>query len=145
MSAGPWIPTNTTLQKILNDTFNLTTDTFKCAVLASSSNISPTSTAFSGVTGELSTAGGYTAGGASVAFTVALVSTNDAVVEFTSNPSWTATATLTGRFFAIYEVGGDVAFYCLGDNTPADFTVASGQVLSVDSDGTPTPVMTFAV
>lgn len=143
---GPWVLTNTTKQKILNDTFNLTTDTFKCALFLSTSNIAVTSTTFAGLTNEVGTTNtGYTAGGAAAAFTVSLVTTDDATVTFTTNPSWTAgSANLTARFAVLYEVSGDVVAYCLLDSTPADVTTTSGQTLTIDSDGTPSPILTLS-
>jgi hypothetical protein len=35
------------------------------------------------------------------------------------------------RFAVLYEVGGDVVCYCLLDSTPADVTVTTGNVLTL--------------
>lgn len=101
------------------------------------------STTYAGVTNEHANANGYTTGGIAVAFTLA--GTTSVTASFTSNPVWTATGgSITARFAAIYELSGDIAFYCLLDNTPADVTATAGNTLTIDSDGSPNPVFTLA-
>ena len=142
MTAGNWTFTNTTRTKILNGQFN-TGDTYKCALFLSTSNLSTSSTTYAGVTNEVANANGYTTGGASITFS--LSGTTSVAVSFASNPTWTASGgSITARFAAIYEVSGDVLCYCLLDNTPADVTVTTGNTLTIDSDGTPSPVFTAA-
>ena len=142
MAAGAWTPTNTTRTKILNGQF-VSTDTYKCALFLSTSNLSASSTTSAGVTNEVASANGYTTGGISVAFTLA--GTTSVTASFTTNPVWTASGgSITARFAAIYEVSGDVMFFCLLDSTPADVTATSGNTLTIDSDGTPAPVYTLA-
>lgn len=95
------------------------------------------------MTNEHAAANGYTTGG--IAVTFALSGTTTVSVAFNSNPVWTASGgSITARFAAIYEVAGDVAFYCLLDSTPADVTATSGNTLTIDSDGSPNPVFTLA-
>lgn len=143
MAAGTWTFVNSTRTNILNGTFDLDSDTFKVALLASSSNISASSTTFAGVTGELSTANGYTAGGFSE--TLSLSGTTSVTVTFSTNPNWTASGgSITARWAVLYEVSGSVVAYCLLDSTPADVTVTTGNTFTIDSDGTPSPVLTFA-
>ena len=143
MAAGAWTPTNATRTKILNGTFDWDSDTWKCALFLSTSNIGAASTTYAGVTNEHSNANGYTTGGITVAFT--LSGTTSVTASFTSNPVWTASGgSIVARFGVIYESGGDVAFYCLLDSTPADVTATTGNTLTIDSDGTPNPVFTLA-
>lgn len=144
MTAGPWKIPNGALTGILSAVYNVPADSFKVALLASSSNIGLSSTTFAGVTGELSTANGYTAGGAAVTLTV--TGTSTAAVAFVTNPSWTATApSITARWAVLYEVGGNVLAYCLLDATPADVVISpSGTpTLTVLGNGSPTPILTL--
>ena len=143
MPAGPWTPTNTTRTKMLNGQFDWDTDVFKVALFLSTSNLSVTSTTYAGVTNEHANANGYTTGGITVTFTLA--GTTSVTASFASNPVWTATGgSITARFAAIYEVGGDIAFFCLLDSAPADVTATAGNTLTIDSDGSPNPVFTLA-
>lgn len=135
MAAGNWTFTNAGRSNLLNGTFDIDSDTWKMALLTSSSNIGASSTTFAGVTGEVGTTNtGYTAGGASIALT--LSGTTTVTVAMTTAPVWTAgSANLTARFAVIYEVSGSVLCYALLDSTPADVTATSGNTLTVGSDG----------
>jgi hypothetical protein len=143
VAAGNWTFTNGSRTNLLNGTWDMDTDSFKCALFLSTSNIGATSTTYAGVTNEHSNANGYTTGGIAVLFTLA--GTTSVTASFTSNPVWTASGgSITARFAVIYEVGGNVVCYCLLDSTPADVTATSGNTLTIDSDGTPNPVFTLA-
>ncbi len=143
MAAGAWTFTNTLRTKLINGQFDLDSDTFKCALFQSTSNIGASSTTYAGLTNEVANANGYTTDGVSVAFTLA--GTTSVTASFTTNPSWTASGgSIVARFAVIYEVGGDVVAYCLLDNTPADVTTTTGNTLTIDSDGSPNPVFTLA-
>lgn len=143
MTAGPWTVTNTTRTKILNGQFNFASDTFKCALFLSTSNVGAASTSYAGVTNEHANANGYLTGGITVALTLA--GSTSVTASFTSNPAWTASGgSIVARYAAIYEVGGDVVAFCLLDSTPADITVTTGITFTLDSDGSPSPVFTLA-
>lgn len=143
MAAGTWTPVNSTRTNILNGTFDIDSDSFKVALLSSSSNIGAASTTFAGVTGELATANGYTAGGIGVS--LVLAGTTSVTIVFATNPVWTASGgSITARWAVLYEVGGNVLGYVLLDSTPADVTATSGNTLTIDSDGTPSPVFTLS-
>ncbi len=143
MAAGAWTFTNTGRTKLLNGTFDLDSDTFKCALFLSTSNIGAASTTYAGLTNEHANGNGYTTGGIGVSFS--LTGTTSVAVSFSSNPQWTASVgSIVARTAAIYEVGGDVLCYCLLDSAPADVTVTSGNTLTIDSDGSPNPVFTLA-
>jgi len=143
MAAGAWTFTNGSRTRMLNGTWDFDTDTFKCALFLSTSNIGAASTTYAGLTNEHANANGYTTGGIAQAFTLA--GTTSVTVSFTANPVWTASGgSITARFAVLYEVGGDVVCYCLLDSTPADVTATTGNTLTIDSDGTPNPVFTLA-
>lgn len=142
-AAGTWTLVNSARQNLLNGTFDLDTDSFKVAIVTSSSNIGASSTTWAGVTNEVANGNGYTTGG--IAVTLTLSGTTSVTASFASNPVWTASGgSIVGRTAVLYEVGGNVLGYVLLDSTPADVTVTSGNTLTIDSDGTPSPVFTFA-
>jgi hypothetical protein len=143
MAAGTWTLTNTARTNILNGTFDIDSDSYKVALFTSASNIGAASTTFAGVTSEVAAANGYTAGG--IAVSLVLAGTTSVTASFATNPVWTASGgSITARFAVLYEVGGNVLAYVLLDSTPADVTATTGNTLTIDSDGTPSPVFTLA-
>ena len=130
MAAGAWTFTNTARTKILDGTFDIADDSYKMALFLSTSNLGAASTTYAGVTNEHANANGYTTGGIAVDLT--LSGTTTVTVDIATDPVWTASGgSITARFAAIYEVGGDVLCYCLLDNTPADVTATAGNTLTV--------------
>lgn len=130
MAAGAWTFPNSARTDLLNGTFDIDTDSFKCALFLSTSNIGAASTTFAGVTNEHAGANGYTAGGIAVALTLA--GTTTVTVDVSVDPVWTASGgSIVARFAVIYEVGGRVLCYCLLDSTPADVTATTGNTLTV--------------
>ena len=130
MAAGNWTFTNTGRTSLLNGTFDIDTDSWKCALFLSTSNIGAASTTFAGVTNEHAAANGYTAGGISI--TLTLAGTTTVTVDIATDPVWTASGgSITARFAVIYEVGGNVLCYALLDSTPADVTATGGNTLTV--------------
>ncbi|AIM40411.1 hypothetical protein PBI_ESTAVE1_21 [Mycobacterium phage Estave1] len=143
MAAGTWTLPAAARKMLLDGTFDLDSDTFKVALVTSSSNIGASSTTWAGVTGEVANGNGYTTGGVSV--TLTLTGTTSVAVSFATNPVWTASGSgITARWAVLYEVSGNVLAYVLLDATPADVSVASGNTLTIDSDGTPSPIFTLA-
>jgi hypothetical protein len=134
MAAGPWIATNTTRSKLLTGQFVLA-DSWKMAIYLSTSNLTVASTTYAGVTNESGTTNtGYTTGGIAVEMTQS--GTTTVTVVMTTAPVWTAgSANLVGKWAAIYEVGGDVAFFCLLEAGGADVTATSGNTLTIGSNG----------
>lgn len=143
MAAGTWTFTNGGRKMLLDGTFDIDSDSYKCALFLSTSNIGAGSTTYAGLTNEVANANGYLTGGQAVALT--LSGTTSVAVVWTTNPVWTAAGgSITARFAVLYEVGGNVLAYCLLDSTPADVTATTGNTLTVDSDGTPSPIFTLA-
>jgi hypothetical protein len=144
MTAGPWQFPNGARQNLLNGTFDIDSDSWKVALVQSTSNIGPSTTTWAGVTNEVANGNGYATGGQPV--TLALAGTASVTASFASDPVFTAAGgSISGiRTAVLYEVGGNVLAYCLVDSTPADVTVTSGNTLTIDSDGTPGPVFTLA-
>lgn len=134
-TAGPgaWTLTNTTRTKFVNGQFDWDTDTLKQALFASTSNLAVGSTTFAGVTNELATSGGYTAGGITVS-PGTLAGTTTVTMDITTDPVWTASGGgFAARFSAIYESGGDIIAFMLLDSAPADVTVAAPNTLTIGS------------
>ena len=130
MAAGAWTFTNAGRTSLLNGDFDLDTNSFKCALFLSTSNIGSGSTTYAGLTNEHANANGYTTGG--IAVTLALSGTTTVKVDIGTDPVWTASGgSITARFAVIYEVAGNVLCYCLLDSTPADVTATTGNTLTV--------------
>lgn len=131
MTAGAWTLTTAALKKIADGTFDLDSDTFKVALLQSTSNIGASSDLFSGVTNEVANGSGYTTGGVTVS-PLTVSAANPSVVSFGTNPSWTASGgSIVARYACLYESGGSVLAYCLLDNTPADVTITDGTQFTI--------------
>src|SRR3972149_6612891 len=125
MAAGAWTFTNGGRTRLLNGTFDVDTDSFKCALFLSTSNIGAASTTYAGVTNEHANANGYTTGGIAVSLTLA--GTTTVTVDIATDPVWTASGgSITARFAVIYEVAGNVLCYALLDSTPAGVTATPG-------------------
>ena len=129
MAAGAWTFTNVGRTKLLDGTFDLDTDVYKLALFLSTSNLGAASTTFAGVTAPHATANGYPAGGNAI--TISLSGTITVTVDGTDVVFTAAGGSITARFAAIYEVGGDILCYCLLDSTPADVTATAGNTLTV--------------
>jgi len=130
MAAGTWTLPNGARTKLLDGTFDLDSDTWKLALFLSSSNLGTGTTTYAGVTNEHANANGYTTGG--IGITLTLSGTTTVTIDIQTDPVWTASGgSITARFGAIYEVGGNVLCYCLLDSTPADVTATDGNTLTV--------------
>lgn len=144
MAAGNWTLTNAGRKMLIDGTFDIDSDSWKVALFLSTSNIGAGSTTYAGLTNEHANANGYATGG--IAVTLQATGTTAVAVTFASNPVWTAvTGNIVARFAVLYEVGGNVLAYCLLESVgPADVTTTPGNTLTIDSDGTPSPVFTLA-
>lgn len=130
MAAGAWLFPNGARTKLLDGTFDIDSDTWKEALLLSTSNIGAATTTHAGVTNEHANANGYTTGG--IAITLTLSGTTTVTVDISTDPVWTASGgSIVARFAEIYEVAGNVLCYCLLDSAPADVTATTGNTLTV--------------
>jgi hypothetical protein len=130
LAAGTWTFPNGARTKLIDGTFDIDSDTWKMALLLSTSNIGTGSTTHAGVTNEHANANGYTTGG--IAITLTLSGTTTVTVDISVDPVWTASGgSIVARFAEIYEVSGNVLCYCLLDSTPADVTATDGNTLTV--------------
>ncbi len=130
MAAGAWQFTNAGRTSLFNGDFDIDTDTWKMALLLSTSNIGASSTTYAGLTNEHANANGYTTGGISI--TLTLAGTTTVTIDISVDPVWTASGgSIVARFAVIYEVGGKVLAYCLLDSAPADVTTTDGNQFTV--------------
>lgn len=142
MTAGPWLLTNGARTKLCDGTL-ATSASYKVALFTADATIGPTSTTYGAIgAGEVSsTDTGYTTGGAAI--TPLLSGTNPVAWKFTSNPEWTAgSADLAAKTAVLYETsGGYILTYALLDAGGATVTIEAGNILRIDSDGSPNPVL----
>lgn len=138
MAIGTFTLVTAALQEIGDGTFDLDGNSFKACLVSSSSNISESSTVYGSLTGELATANGYTSGGVALA-----TPTFTGGVFKTGNATWTASGgSIVARWLVIYvdaTVNGivkPILGYFLMDNTPADYTIASGDTRNWACDST---------
>lgn len=118
-------------QKHLDDDVDWASDTIKVSLHSSSYTPSQSHEFFSSVTNELSTANGYTAGGATLG-TKSVVVTGTATQYRAAATTWTAGSgeTLTARYAIVRKDSGSAATspllcYVLLDNTPADVSATN--------------------
>ena len=138
--AQKWLVYNTWKLFVGDGTVNLSSDVFKAILLTSASNCETlTFDEYGDLTGELTTANGYTVGG----FPVAVTWTEAAgVVTFDSaDPTWNAAGgSITARFCVLYDDTptptplDPIVCYSLLDDTPADVTATTGNTFAVNVD-----------
>lgn len=130
MAATTWAFTNGGRTKLLDGTFDIDTDSYKCALFLSTSNIGAASTTYAALTNEHANANGYTTGG--IAVTLTLAGTTTVTIDIATDPVWTASGgSIVARFAVLYEVAGNVLAYTTLDSTPADVTATTGNTLTV--------------
>jgi len=130
MAAGAWTFTNAGRTSLLDGTFDIDSDTWKCALFLSTSNIGAGSTTYAGLTNEHAGNNGYTTGG--IGITLTLSGTTTVTVDIATDPVWTASGgSIVARYAVIYEVSGVVLCYSVVDDTPADKTATDGNNFTV--------------
>lgn len=125
---------NSFREYVADGTIDLDTHTFK--VLLTSSSYTPSATTHTvkaDVTNELSTANGYTAGGATL--TATWVRSAGTVTFDAADVQWTASGgSIVARYAVIYDdtaASDELVAYILLDTTPADVTAASGETFNL--------------
>lgn len=120
---------------VADGTIDLDTHTFK--VMLTSSSYTPsasTHTVKTDVTNELSTANGYTAGGATLGSVTWTRSGGTATFD-AADTTWTASGgSIAARYAVIYDdtaASDELVAYILLDTTPADVTATDGNTLTL--------------
>jgi hypothetical protein len=134
MAAGPWIPTSTFVALMAGAGIT-GAESWKIALFLSTSNLGSGSTSYSGVSNQHPAQNGYATGGVAVTLAV----TGDAI-RLSTVPEFVATSgefvargQISARYAALYIASGNVAAYCLLDDTPADVTAYAGQTLRISN------------
>lgn len=138
MAALAWVFPDNAKLRLLDDTFDLNSDTFKMALhLSTGTQPSTSTTAWSGLsTSEHAAANGYTAGGNTVAFTLSQ-SGASGKIDITTDPTFTASGgNMVFKWAVIYEVGGDVLCYSQLDSGGGNITVTDGNSLTIQANAT---------
>lgn len=120
---------------IADGTIDLDGHTFKVALTSSSYTPSASShSVFADVTNELSTANGYTAGGATLG-SVTWTRSGGTVTFDAADTTWTASGgSIVARYAVIYDdtaASDELVAYILLDTTPADVTTTTGNTLTL--------------
>lgn len=133
MTVGPWIATTGFATLLAGDGLD-GEEVWKVALFRSETNLSVSSTTYAGVTDEHPQECGYTTGGVPVAVTGTDTAALADVPEFVvSSGEYVVRGSITARYAALYEVGGNIAAFCELDDTPADVTVHAGDALRITS------------
>ncbi len=138
-AAGPWVVYNDFKLNQNKKLMDLSADTFKVALVTSSSNAidkTLTPATYATITNELTTANGYTAGGVSVGAGSLAGGGATATITFdTADGVWTGAGSgFTARAAVLYDntdASKHLVAYMLLDSTPADVTVGPGNTLTI--------------
>lgn len=132
MAAGTFTLYNGVAAYIGDGTIDLNSDTFKIMLLSSSYTPSGSHDTTSDLTGELSTANGYTAGGATLS-SVTYSQTSGVATWDSADQVWTASGgSIAARYAVINDTtAGKLIGYLLLDTAPADVTATDGNTLTV--------------
>jgi hypothetical protein len=126
------------LQKLVDGTIDLDTQTIKAVLTTSTQAITRTFTGTSGdarysdLTAEVATGNGYTVGGVALP-SVSLSRSSTNVVKFTSsNVGWTLTGSVTSKYLIFYVDGAtnkDLLMVCDLDDTGGVFVASTGTLV----------------
>ena len=143
MAAGVWTFYNN-WKAAIGKAVDLSSDTIKMTLHTSSYTPSAAHSVYADLTNELSTANGYTSGGATVANQA--YTQNTGTGKFTFDPVvWTASGTgIVARYAVLRASGtfntqiGPLISYCLLDTTPGDVTASNGNTFTVTENASGT-------
>jgi len=134
MAAGTLTLYNTVAEWIADGTIDLDTHAFKLALLASGYTPSAAHDLYADLTNELSTANGYTSGGASLA-SITWGQVGGVSVFDSADVVWTASGgSIVARYGVLYDdtaAGKPLIGYFLLDAAPANVTATTGNTLTV--------------
>lgn len=129
---------NSFREYVADGTIDLDTHTFKVMLVASGYTPSTAHTVKTDITNELSTANGYTAGGATLG-SVAWGHSGGTATFDAADTVWTASGgSIVARYAVIYDdtaASDELVCYILLDTTPADVTTTAGNTLTLQWNG----------
>ncbi len=133
MAAGNWQICNDFKLNTYKKLIDMINDTFKVALVLSTSNIATTLTpaTYGNLTNEVANGNGYTTGGETAGSPTLTGGGATATITWdTADVSWTATGgSIVARYAVIYDSTPATKYivaFCLLDTTPADLTVPNG-------------------
>jgi hypothetical protein len=134
MAADAWVVHDKAKLKMVNNAIDMDSDAFVVRLYASTSNVATNSvTDASGVTNELSTANGYTAGG--TATTLSATESSGTTTVDATDVVWTASGgSIVARLAAIVDTTAtpdELIAHCLLDNAPADVTATDTNTFTI--------------
>jgi hypothetical protein len=138
MATGNWQVYDSAKVYLGDGTIDFNTNTLAVALVASTYTFALTHTIYSNLTNELSTAFGYTAGGATVTGSVSAVPAGSTPAYAITAAAWTASGgSIVARRAVLYVnatvntiVKPLIASFLL-DAAPADVTVTTGNTLTI--------------
>ena len=135
MAADKWKIYDGFLEYMGDNTIDMDNDTFKIVLCDDGSNAATLATDDLGnLTGELSTANGYTSGGNTLA-SVTWAEATGTVTFDSADTVWTASGgSIVARFAVIYSdtsTTDKLVAFSLLDNSPADVTATTGNTLTI--------------
>jgi hypothetical protein len=131
-AVGAWTFFTAARIGLFNGARDWDTETLKLALFLTAAAIDVSDTTYGALTNEVANSFGYTTGGQNVTFTISGTSTP--IIDFAADPSWTASGgDIVFRHAVLYDASPDalVAFF-IGDDAPADTTIADGTSLTVN-------------
>jgi hypothetical protein len=139
MAAGTFTLYDSVAELIADGTIDLDADTFKLALVTSAYTPSAAHDEYADLTNELSTANGYTSGGATLGSVTWTRSSGVATFD-SGDVVWTASSSgITARRAILYDdtsSGKKLIGHMLLDATPADVSVTAGNTLTVSPHST---------
>lgn len=129
---------NSFREYVADGTIDLDTHTFKVMLVASGYTPSTAHTVKADITNELSTANGYTAGGATLG-SISWGHSGGTATFDAADTVWTASGgSIVARYAVIYDdtaASKELVCYILLDTTPADVTTTAGNTLTLQWNG----------
>lgn len=137
MAAGTFTLYNGMAKYLGDGTVDLDSHTFKITLHTSAYTPSGAHDSYTDLTNELSTANGYTNGGATLT-TVSLTAASGVSKWTSDNQVWTASGgSITARYAVIRDTTANKLIgYLLLDSTPADVTATDGNTFTVGPNAT---------
>lgn len=138
MAASAWRKYESFPEYMGDNTIDMDNDTFKMGLYLSTSNAATvtTNTVLADLTNEHANANGYTTGGATLG-SVTWTHSSGTTTFDCADVTWTASGgSIVARFAVIYDdtptsPADPLVCYSLLDTTPADVTVTTGNVLTI--------------
>lgn len=109
MASGPFTVVNNALEKILDGTMSLTTDTFVAVLVAASHTAAVTDATWSDISGSEVSGTGYTTGGIEIDPLTVVETSGVVMIDSAVDPLWSS-ATVSAKYvYVVHRAGGSLA------------------------------------